>query len=66
MHIGSDGRNGNNGQIQLWQFLLEILTDQEFLHVIEWVGDQGEFKVNHGKFQCLNSNNFTQINKLTA
>lgn len=37
MHIGSDNRNGNNGQIQLWQFLLEILTDQEYSGVIEWV-----------------------------
>lgn len=37
MHIGSDNRNGNNGQIQLWQFLLEILTDQEYTSVIEWV-----------------------------
>lgn len=46
MHIGSDNRNGNNGQIQLWQFLLEILTDREYLGVIEWCGDSGEFKLN--------------------
>jgi len=46
MHIGSDNRNGNNGQIQLWQFLLEILTDHEYTSVIEWCGDSGEFKLN--------------------
>ncbi|CRL00286.1 CLUMA_CG013559, isoform A [Clunio marinus] len=46
MHIGSDNRNGNNGQIQLWQFLLEILTDREYTNVIEWCGESGEFKLN--------------------
>jgi hypothetical protein len=46
MHIGSDNRNGNNGQIQLWQFLLEILTDREYTSVIEWCGEAGEFKLN--------------------
>ncbi|CAO1311568.1 unnamed protein product [Diamesa hyperborea] len=45
MHIGTDNRNGNNGQIQLWQFLLEILTDREYLNVIEWIGNCGEFKL---------------------
>lgn len=45
MHQGSDNRNGNNGQIQLWQFLLEILTDREYINVIEWVGSSGEFKL---------------------
>lgn len=46
MHIGSDNRNGNNGQIQLWQFLLEILTDRDYISVIEWCGESGEFKLN--------------------
>ncbi|XP_074652430.1 GA-binding protein alpha chain-like [Tubulanus polymorphus] len=40
-------RTGNNGQIQLWQFLLELLTDKECREVIHWVGDEGEFKLNH-------------------
>lgn len=54
MHIGSDNRNGNNGQIQLWQFLLEILTDKDYVSVIEWVGTQGEFKVdNDGNVNTL-------------
>ncbi|XP_048487887.1 DNA-binding protein Ets97D [Plutella xylostella] len=33
------GRSGNNGQIQLWQFLLELLTSAEYYHVIRWFGD---------------------------
>lgn len=38
-------RFGNNGQIQLWQFLLELLTDKEYRSHIQWVGDNGEFKL---------------------
>ena len=37
--------SGNNGQIQLWQFLLELLTDKDCTEVIHWVGDDGEFKL---------------------
>ncbi|XP_017131253.1 DNA-binding protein Ets97D [Drosophila elegans] len=37
--------SGNNGQVQLWQFLLEILTDCEHTDIIEWVGTDGEFKL---------------------
>ena len=33
-----------SGQIQLWQFLLEILTDADCIDYIQWVGDAGEFK----------------------
>lgn len=36
---------GNNGQIQLWQFLLELLTDKECQEIIHWVGSEGEFKL---------------------
>lgn len=32
-------RSGNNGQIQLWQFLLEILTDKEHRGIIQWMGE---------------------------
>ncbi|XP_032240983.2 ETS-related transcription factor Elf-1 isoform X4 [Nematostella vectensis] len=39
-------RSGNNGQIQLWQFLLELLTDKTCRHLIMWVGEEGEFKLN--------------------
>uniref|UniRef100_A0A8C6L277 GA-binding protein alpha chain n=1 Tax=Nothobranchius furzeri TaxID=105023 RepID=A0A8C6L277_NOTFU len=39
-------RTGNNGQIQLWQFLLELLTDKDSRDCISWVGEEGEFKLN--------------------
>lgn len=41
----SGNRSGNNGQIQLWQFLLDILTDREHRSIIQWVGHDGEFKL---------------------
>lgn len=40
-------RSGNNGQIQLWQFLLELLTDKEHREVIQWNGNDGEFKLSN-------------------
>lgn len=39
--------SGNNGQIQLWQFLLELLTDKECREIIQWLGEEGEFKLNN-------------------
>lgn len=36
---------GNNGQIQLWQFLLELLTDKHHRNAIQWLGNDGEFKL---------------------
>lgn len=50
-HLGVEmspqgNRSGNNGQIQLWQFLLDILTDKEHRHIIQWIdGGEGEFKL---------------------
>lgn len=38
-------RTGNNGQIQLWQFLLELLTTRQYSQVIQWLGTEGEFKL---------------------
>lgn len=38
-------RSGNNGQVQLWQFLLELLTDAENRESIQWQGVEGEFKL---------------------
>jgi hypothetical protein len=38
-------RSGNNGQIQLWQFLLELLTDAACREYIQWIGCEGEFKL---------------------
>ena len=34
------------GPIQLWQFLLELLTDRENQHCIVWTGREWEFKLN--------------------
>lgn len=42
-----NNRSGNNGQIQLWQFLLELLTNKEFKSIIQWIGNDGEFKLKH-------------------
>lgn len=36
--------SSTGGQIQLWQFLLELLTDANERSVIRWVGNDGEFK----------------------
>lgn len=40
-HAASPG----SGQIQLWQFLLEMLTDRSMRHLICWVGGEGAFKL---------------------
>ncbi|XP_014256786.1 DNA-binding protein Ets97D isoform X2 [Cimex lectularius] len=38
--------SGNhNGQIQLWQFLLELLTDKSHRDIIQWLHVEGEFKL---------------------
>ena len=34
-----------SGQIQLWQFLLEMLSDSANAGCITWEGTNGEFKV---------------------
>lgn len=47
MNTSQGNRTGNNGQIQLWQFLLEILTDREHVDIIQWIGGDGEFKLKH-------------------
>lgn len=36
-----------NGQIQLWQFLLELLTSKEHRNIIHWIGHEGEFKLSN-------------------
>lgn len=33
------------GQIQLWQFLLELLRDEKHNNIISWAGNDGEFKL---------------------
>ncbi|CAI9744354.1 integration site Fli-1 homolog [Octopus vulgaris] len=37
--------NSGSGQIQLWQFLLELLTDNGNASCITWEGTNGEFKL---------------------
>lgn len=34
-----------SGQIQLWQFLLELLSDSTNTAIINWEGTNGEFKL---------------------
>ena len=36
---------GPPGQIQLWQFLYELLQDDQHSNIISWVGSEGEFKL---------------------
>ncbi len=38
-------RFSGTGQIQLWQFLLELLSDTSNTHCIVWEGSNGEFKL---------------------
>ena len=33
------------GTIQLWQFLLELLQDEQYCNIITWVGSDWEFKL---------------------
>ena len=35
------------GQIQLWQFLLELLADNNNNSIITWEGTTGEFKLRY-------------------
>lgn len=34
-----------SGSIQLWQFLLELLQDEQYSNIITWVGNNWEFKL---------------------
>lgn len=43
--VSTDKSSTSSGQIQLWQFLLELLTDKHNKHIIEWQGNDGEFKL---------------------
>ncbi|XP_056639041.1 DNA-binding protein Ets97D isoform X2 [Diorhabda carinulata] len=46
-YAAGNNKSGNNGQIQLWQFLLELLTTREYKSIIQWIGKEGEFRLNH-------------------
>ncbi|KAA0702807.1 Retroviral integration site protein [Triplophysa tibetana] len=43
--ITSSDRTVGSGQIQLWQFLLELLSDSNNAGIITWEGTNGEFKM---------------------
>ncbi|KTF80600.1 hypothetical protein cypCar_00024796 [Cyprinus carpio] len=43
--ISSRLANPGSGQIQLWQFLLELLSDSNNATIITWEGTNGEFKM---------------------
>ncbi|XP_074026815.1 DNA-binding protein Ets97D [Leptinotarsa decemlineata] len=43
----SGNKSSHNGQIQLWQFLLELLITREYGNVIQWIGNDGEFRFNN-------------------
>jgi len=39
------GPGSGGGPIQLWQFLLELLSDKSCRHFIAWTGREWEFKM---------------------
>ncbi|CAI2335899.1 unnamed protein product [Caenorhabditis sp. 36 PRJEB53466] len=46
--LGPTSKNlahSGSGQTQLWQFLLELLSDKRYSEVITWEGTNGEFKL---------------------
>ncbi|XP_013772271.1 protein C-ets-2-like isoform X2 [Limulus polyphemus] len=43
--LGQSPLTGGSGPIQLWQFLLELLTDKTCQGFISWTGDGWEFKL---------------------
>lgn len=34
-----------NRDVEIWQFLLNLLTDSEYQNVIEWIDNEGTFKI---------------------
>nr|CAH8871016.1 unnamed protein product [Trichobilharzia regenti] len=45
LNHGTKLRSQGSGQIQLWQFLLELLADSQNMACITWEGNDGEFKL---------------------
>ncbi|CAH8674693.1 unnamed protein product [Schistosoma rodhaini] len=45
LNHGMKSRSQGSGQIQLWQFLLELLADSQNIACITWEGNDGEFKL---------------------
>lgn len=44
-HLGPFPHPAGSGPIQLWQFLLELLSDKSCQSFISWTGDGWEFKL---------------------
>jgi len=61
----------SGSQIQLWQFLLELLTDGAFRKVIQWTGDDGEFQLINpeavaqlwGQCKCKPTMNYEKLSR---
>ncbi|CAH8584018.1 unnamed protein product [Schistosoma turkestanicum] len=45
LNHGIKSKSQGSGQIQLWQFLLELLADSQNIACITWEGNDGEFKL---------------------
>ncbi|KAK4476252.1 hypothetical protein MN116_001459 [Schistosoma mekongi] len=45
LSYGMKSKSQGSGQIQLWQFLLELLADSQNMACITWEGNDGEFKL---------------------
>ena len=43
--LSPGGASSSGGPIQLWQFLLELLSDKSCNGCISWTGNQWEFKM---------------------
>lgn len=54
-----------SGPIQLWQFLLELLTDKSCQSFISWTGDGWEFKLSDPDEVECQSPNAAEIFKIT-
>jgi hypothetical protein len=50
-----------SGPIQLWQFLLELLTDRNCQQYISWTGDGWEFKLTDPDEVCSEPKNIYHI-----
>ncbi|XP_076029444.1 DNA-binding protein Ets97D-like isoform X2 [Oratosquilla oratoria] len=65
------GNSNSNQQIQLWQFLLDLLTDPKVYPIISWCGKEGEFKLHQpevvaqlwGQRKCKPNMNYEKLSR---
>lgn len=60
-----------NHDVEIWQFVLNLLTDSDYQHIIEWVDNEGTFKITKPSTVSimwgLNKNNWKMdYNKMAA